>query len=218
VCREELLVRRTPRDLLHAYADAGVLALELRNELRDLLALRPHRPEPDRYLTRPLGAPACGANGGEEDGVAQGHCARNSGHLPRLPEWARLRPQDDHATGCVRPCVLAGDLSGAAIDFDPVHVTDGRVLMEGLDFHTIDPPRWLTLWRPGHEGEALEPLLVALDLDASNGSQGIADRTIAFFLELFPSEVSTKLALPPPFELDISRHELLCPRSRDLLR
>jgi hypothetical protein len=70
---EELLVRRAPRDLLHADMDAGSAALERRHELRDHLTLASHRPE----LDDGLGVAATRAAGADRAGAADhGRCQR----------------------------------------------------------------------------------------------------------------------------------------------
>jgi len=56
-------VRRGPRHLLHADADAGIASLELRDELVEHLALGTHRPELE--LHAPIGRVVAARGEGE---------------------------------------------------------------------------------------------------------------------------------------------------------
>jgi hypothetical protein len=92
VAREQLLVRRRPRDLLNFDLDAGVRALEVLDELRDDLALAAHRPEAQVHGLLPRAA-AGAARGGERNAERGAECeiaARAS--TERLPRASRAHP------------------------------------------------------------------------------------------------------------------------------
>ena len=60
MCGQKLLVRGGPGNLLHANADAWILALELWDELGDLFSLGAHGPEADLDFGRTVSAAARG--------------------------------------------------------------------------------------------------------------------------------------------------------------
>ncbi len=62
---EQFFVRRAPGDLLRAHPDAGMAALEFRQQRLDLLAFLTHSPE--FHDGRPVGGIAAGETEGEDE-------------------------------------------------------------------------------------------------------------------------------------------------------